>query len=194
MSNFSRGKIVSILLVSLVWSTILPSTIAINIQKNETCESVDANIYLTREILPLLKKALNQLQNQQIQKLLQQMILILTNKELITSDDIREILNGFENCLNVRTGLLISVGSGEVLCFPGLYLSALLFYCGPVLIGTWDGKGFTRAGSSVYYDCDGCFLGFLGFIKYQYSTMPMHSPPNDYRYIYGVSSLIIITS
>jgi hypothetical protein len=196
--NKKKQKIMSILLCMLVIATVLPVTSAINMSlvkensKSTNIEtSIDPNIHLTRAKLPLLQKALRQIDNPNVKQFVQEIISILSVRNIITSKDLHSIVDKLNLHLQVHTGILLSSGVGDVNCFPGFQMSQI-FYIGPVCVGSWSG-GFTRAGFFGWCNDDqqqGWFIGFVGFVKNRWVDAPGY--PIDVHTIVGLSCLTII--
>ena len=155
--------------------------------------SIDSNIHLTRTTLPILQRAVGLVDNPTVKKIIQDIIITLSKKNVVTSTDIQNILDTLEiSGVGIHTGPLISSGHGVAFSFPGLLFEGTLTsnYIGLAIIGFWEtASGTTRAGFFQHQysgNYNGYFIGFIGWIH-----VFMWEKGVDYNII-GLSGLIII--
>ena len=95
-----KKKIGAILCLMCVGLLLLPATSAIGISKageindaSTNISFVSSGIHLTKAKLPLLKKAVQNIDNPTVQQLLQEIIDVLSKKNIVTSIDIQHIID-----------------------------------------------------------------------------------------------------
>jgi hypothetical protein len=170
-------------------ATSLPVAIGMNIPRvkggSETGDkevSVDSNIYLTRGKLPLLQRAVTQIDNPEIKQFVQKIITELQGEDIVTSVDIQKIVDTLPFPVRIRTGPLLCYG-------PGV-LQATWWFPRGIVIGAvgWSSSGLTISGwlpRPTIVPQTGFAIGFIGLASEQGSRPP-------WVYILGFSFLTII--
>ncbi len=173
------------------------SSVALENEKSQTY--VDPNILITREKLPLLKKSVERIEDEDTKFLVKEIINLLEENVEVNGNDIKNIIyNTDTEIIGIHSGIIrAKLSPGSVIPFPG-WLIALSFlpYIGPCLIVKW--KGF----ESYYADLDiginliheykhnhtGVAVLFFGYLG---NTMIGTSIKLAFR-IFGYSPLIVI--
>lgn len=195
-------KLMGLALIMLVFATSIPVTATNNYltakKTNDinTKSWVDPNIYLTEKQLPLLQKAVANIDNQTVKEFVEKIICSLQEKKVVRSKDIRSIIESNNLLFRVKTGPIFSIGKGMPSIYPGDYfLWTFTLYLGPVIYGeiyAWDcvtiagvlPPSFCKKDQQIY------IVGFVGgfFVSQEDSY---HGYPWYYSVI-GVSCLTII--
>jgi hypothetical protein len=189
-------KIESILLLTLVISTTVPANTIDEKEKKGSIEKdpialiidnridIDPNIYLSKPLLPLLKKAIRYVNNFPSKQLIQEIIRIINTKGLVNNEDINNIIkiSNIYGLRSIRSGRIF-INGGRTMTFPGVIAerSFLRTFIGAALIGLWiDGYD---------YDWNPCGSGYvIGFLG---SCGVTPYVENNYYYLYGFGCLII---
>ena len=166
-------KICKILILLCLTILVMPSSLAVDtlIKKQENIKSqnevyVDSDIHLSKRFIPLVKKGLSELKNQDYKMFLQELIEKLNQKNTVNSQDIMEIIE--TNNLNISGvysgslgsddlyfgGDISGYGPGNSWIFPGvrrMIRNALLF---ALLLGGGGGTFALSWGSILYWGAD----------------------------------------
>lgn len=164
--------------------------------------NIDSNIHLTTKHLPLFRKSLEQIDDQQIKEFIQQIINLLDGKSNVDSIDIEEIVNILN--LNAKIKgihflcLLRSNGAGFAysrgilpFIFESIFYNLINdeLYIGPAIFVEWESPNAdTYINSRKMYDDDsqkGYIFGFSGL------TLAGGIWPTYYNVI-GFSTFVII--
>ena len=195
-----KKKIEALMCMMIIGMLVVPITSGLNPLKNQVItKSIDRHVFiengihLTKDRLPLLQKAVTSIDNPDVRHLIQAIIVMLSTKNIVTRTDIQHIMDTLNiRNMGVYTGPIISGGQGEAHSIPGYILEEQLGgYIGPVVVGSWESIGTTRAGLSLspysgYHT--GYVIGFIGVM-----TLNMWEHGLLYGMI-GISCLIIISS
>jgi hypothetical protein len=206
----------AVVIILLIINTSALTSAYIQEENRETKSSVksrdvfvDSHIYIAKTKLPLLQRSLKYIENIQIKQLIQEVVAVLTTKEYVSSNDIREIIIRLDlRNLKVHTGFLNSYGEslddpGSAVTFPGylitnleLFRTGSSYYIGPAIIGFWqanDDAAYTTVNFWKKYSGiqSGYIIGFCGVAENNlYGSLGFFDP---FYSIYGTGALIIIS-
>jgi len=188
-----------------------------DILKTKKEVTVDPNICITKEKLPLLKIALQHIDDPEYKIFVTELINIIEKNGKATCDDLTYIVHRFHlNIDRIAAGFVLAVGYDDtrnhLFWFPGYirlrhFINAIIFWgtymdTGPILVGTWQlyngekDKADYRINlgeDKVTPNKGMVLLGWSGYLIYGFASWYNYNrDENGYR-AGGFYSLIIIT-
>jgi len=169
----TKKRFIQIVTGLMIWCLLSTTQITfVQSIQNPVKQNIQPSSFLSEKDLPILKRALKNINNEQYRLLTQQIITIIEKKGTITENDLIKLTNGTNTCINIccRVQTLQGGGpkgvlsEGNAWCIPGgirLIFGLLFFGC----VLNWNRSpgtsGYVQVGNEQYTST-GLEIGYYG--------------------------------
>jgi hypothetical protein len=173
--NKKLKTIVAGLLICSFFSTTLVAATQTFSENEKKDSPLGPDIILTKNSLPMLQYAVQNIKNSMCQKIIKAIIVKIENNGKVNSIDIRTILGELNSTYDIRYGIIAGKGGGDLSNIPryfpgylrgalwGCFFSESIFFCKGAVM-TWYLLGPLKIGNISYTKSAGFALGYVGLV------------------------------
>jgi hypothetical protein len=190
------GAVVLISIVSL-W----PVVSSLNAESTQnTSDAIPLNKFLNNGHLPILKEAVNLIENEIYKSVLQEIIDFIEEHGYISDSQIEEILDSYDlqpSNIQILCGIS-GTSNGGAIPFPGAYRSGLIYFAKRICLLFWDATddgnldiNIKVGNNQIFTEHSGFAIGYAGIVSNQLHD-PMGDPWNSF-YLLGNAYLAFVS-